>query len=244
MAGQRGHRSRARERGSHFLGLDSAKLFSALRIPAWRWQLQREDNGLYLGLEEDGNSTARGLYFSQDGGATWNRVILSDGAIPASATAVIFDAGQGISGTFFAFIRRHGLYSSTDGQHFTRLAAQPSAGLTSSLCPPGSNSSSCLIYRGEFAVVPGRNEMYVWVVDEQPDENVNPVAADEGIWRSTNGGTSWAQIPNNGISNCGDDAFGPDNSGCGVEEGWYNLELAAIPNATGTDVYAGRGQSL
>src|SRR5208282_5329328 len=105
-----------------------------------------------------------------------------------------------------------------------------------------SNASTCLIYRGEFAVVPGRNEMYVWVVDVQPDSNGNPVPADEGIWRSTNGGASWIQIPDSGITNCGDSAFG-SNSGCGVEQGWYNLELAAIPNppppSTGTDLYAG-----
>src|SRR5208282_4035452 len=73
--------------------------------------------------------------------------------------------------------------------------------------------------------------------------NGNPVPADEGIWQSLNGGTgnggtSWTQIPDNGITNCGDSAFGPD-SGCGVEQGWYNLELAAIPNAAGTDIYAG-----
>ncbi|MGA2155323.1 MAG: hypothetical protein ABSH37_12970 [Bryobacteraceae bacterium] len=66
--------------------------------------------------------------------------------------------------------------------------------------------------------------------------------ADEGIWQSTNGGASWTQIPDSGITNCGDSAFGP-NSGCGVEQGWYNLALAAIPDpappSTGTDVYAG-----
>ena len=111
---------------------------------------------------------------------TWNRVILSDGAVPASATSVIYNAVQG---AFYAFIRRHGLYSSIDGQHFTRLPAQPTAGLASANCPAGSNSSTCLIYRGEFAVVPGRNEMYVWVVDEQPDQNGDPAAADEGIWQ-------------------------------------------------------------
>ncbi len=125
------------------------------------------DNGLYLGLEEDGNSIARGLYDSQDGGVTWNRVTLTDGAIPSSATAVIYNPLQGASGTFYTFIRRHGLYSSTDGQTFTRLATQPTAGLASANCPASSNATSCLIYRGEFAVVPGRNEMYVWVVDVQ-----------------------------------------------------------------------------
>ena len=225
--------------GQSFLGVGFSKIAFSTANPSLAVAATAGDNGLYVGLEEDRNSTARGLYFSQDGGVTWNRVILSDGAVPASATAVIYDASQGAGGTFYALIRRHGLYSSTDGQHFTRLTSQPSAGLASGLCPAGSNAGSCLIYRGEFAVVPGRNEMYVWVVDVQPDENGNPAPFDEGVWRSTNGGTSWTQIPDNGITNCGDNAFGPDNSGCGVEQGWYNLELAAIPNGGGTDIYAG-----
>jgi hypothetical protein len=201
------------------------------------------DNNPCLGPEEDGNSTVRGLYYSLNAGATWNRATLTDGAVPASATAVIYNPSQGATGTFYAFIRRHGLYSSTDGQNFTPLTTQPTAGLASGLCPAGSNATTCLIYRGEFAVVPGRNEMYVWVVDVQPDAYGNPTPADEGIWQSLNGGASWTQIPDNGITNCGDSAFGP-NSGCGVAQGWYNLELAAIPssappNAPLTDVYAG-----
>jgi len=57
-------------------------------------------------------------------------------------------------------------------------------------------------------------------------------------WGTGNGGASWTQIPDNGITNCGDDAFGPD-SGCGVEQGWYNLALAAIADGGATDVYAG-----
>jgi len=224
--------------GQSFLGVGFSKIAFSTANSSLVVAATAGDNGLYLGREEDGNSTARGLYYSQDGGVTWNRAILSDGAVPASATAVVYNPSQGASGTFYAFIRRHGLYSSTDGQHFTRLATQPSAGLASGLCPAGSNASSCLIYRGEFAMVPGRNEMYVWVVDVQPDGFGNPAPVDEGIWRSTNGGTSWTAIPDNGITNCGDSAFGP-NSGCGVEQGYYNLELAAVPNAAGTDLYAG-----
>jgi len=222
--------------GQSFLGIGFSKIAFSTANPNLVVAATAGDNGLYVGREEDGNSTARGLYYSQDGGMTWNRVILSDGAAaPASATAVIYNQSQG---AFYASIRRHGLYSSTDGQHFTRLNTQPGAGLASGLCPAVSNALSCLIYRGEFAVVPGRNEMFVWVVDVQPDNNGNPAAIDEGIWRSTNGGTSWTAIPDNGITNCGDSAFGP-NSGCGVEQGWYNLQIAAIPNAAGTDVYTG-----
>ncbi len=225
--------------GQSFLGIGFSKIAFSTANPNLVVAATAGDNGLYVGLEEDGNSTARGLYYSQDGGQTWNRVTLSDGAVPASATAVIYDASQGASGTFYAFIRRHGLYSSTDGQHFTRPTTQPTAGLAAANCPAGSNSSTCPIYRGEFAVVPGRNEMYVWVVDVQPDEFGNPAPVDEGIWKTTTGGASWTQIPDNGITNCGDDAFGPDNSGCGVEQGWYNLALAAIPDGSGTDLYAG-----
>ncbi len=228
--------------GQSFLGIGFSKIVFSTANPNLALAATAGDNGLYVGREEDGNSTARGLYFSQDDGVTWNRVILSDSAVPASATAVIYNASQGASGTFYAFIRRHGLYSSTDGQHFTRLTTQPTAGLASGLCPAGSNATSCLIYRGEFAVVPGRNEMYAWVVDVQPDAFGNPAPVDEGIWRSTNGGTSWTAIPDNGITNCGDKAFGL-NSGCGVEQGYYNLELAAVPDpappSTGTDLYAG-----
>ncbi len=222
--------------GQSFLGIGFSKIAFSTANPSLVVAAAAGDNGLYVGREEDGNSTARGLYYSQDGGVTWNRVTLSDGAVPASATAVIYNASQG---AFYAFIRRHGLYSSTDGQHFTRLTTQPAAGLVSANCPSGSNASTCLIYRGEFAVVPGRNEMYVWVVDVQTDNNGNPAPVDEGIWRSTTGGTSWTHIPDNGITNCGDSALGPDNSGCGVEQGYYNLELAAGPNASGTDIYAG-----
>jgi hypothetical protein len=254
-----------------FLGIGFSKIAFSTANPNLVVAATAGDNGLCLGLEaapargnsppsclgpeEDGNSTVRGLYYSLNAGATWNRATLTDGAVPASATAVIYNPSQGATGTFYAFIRRHGLYSSTDGQNFTPLTTQPTAGLASANCPASSNATTCLIYRGEFAVVPGRNEMYVWVVDVQPDAYGNPTPADEGIWQSTTGGASWTQIPDNGITNCGDSAFGPNigpnsgpnigpNSGCGVQQGWYNLELSAIPdppppNSTGTDVYAG-----
>jgi len=191
------------------------------------------DIGIDFGLEQDANSTARGVYYSVDAGATWNRVMLSDSAVPASATGVVYNASQGSTGTFYAAIRRHGIYSSTDGQHFTRLATQPTAGLASANCPAGSNSANCQIYRAEFAVTPARNEMYVWVVDAQSSE------IDDGIWRTTNGGTAWTQIPDNGITNCGLGGDSGGDQGCGVQQGVYDLELAAVPNSTGTDVYAG-----
>ena len=67
--------------------------------------------------------------------------------------------------------------------------------------------------------------MYFWFVDSN--------IADRGIWRSADGGNSWQQIPDNGITNCGDPA------GCGVDQGYYNLEIAAVPNGSLTDLYTG-----
>ncbi|MBZ5707039.1 MAG: hypothetical protein LAN63_16965 [Acidobacteriia bacterium] len=171
----------------------------------------------------------RGLYYSQDGGVSWTFATIKDGSTviaPGSATSVIFDANAGATGTFLAAMRFHGIYSSTDGINWTRLATQPGTGLTTLACPANPSSQNCPIYRGEFAVVPGRNEMYVWYVD------ANEV--DKGIYRSTNSGTSWTTLNESGIAACG------DSFGCGTSQGVYNLELAAVPNGgTATDLYAG-----
>jgi hypothetical protein len=86
------------------------------------------------------------------------------------------------------------------------------------------------MYRGQFAVVPLRNEMYFWFVD--------PGDGDQGIWKSTNGGGSWQRILDNGITNCS--KGGPPGEGaCGTTQAFYNLEIAAVPDGTGTDLYAG-----
>ena len=210
--------------GQSFLGIGFSKMAFSTSNTNLVVASTAGDIGFDYGLEQDGSSTARGIYYSTDAGATWNRVTLTDGAVPASVTGVVYNATQG---AFYAAIRRHGIYSSTDGQHFARLTTQPTAGLASANCPANSNSSNCPLYRAEFAVTPGRNEMYVWVVDA----TTGPV--DDGIWRTVNGGTAWTSIPDTGITTCG------DGGGCGVSQATYNLELAAVPNSSGTDVYGG-----
>ena len=74
--------------------------------------------------------------------------------------------------------------------------------------------------------MPGRNEMYFWYV--------NGSSVDQGIWKTTTGGSLWTQLNENGITNCGD-LLG----GCGTAQGIYNLELAAVPDGQTTDLYAG-----
>ncbi len=197
-----------------------------------------------LGFDEGAitDTTNRGLYYSNDSGHTWTFEVPQDAGVaisPASisATDVVYNA---TAGRFFAAIRYHGVYSSANGQSWTRLANQPNAAqLSTANCPAQipSGGSSCPIYRGQLAVVPGRNEMYFWFVSLTTGPGGTQVV-DEGIWRSTDGGNSWAQIDETGIANCGD----PGDNGCGVDQGYYNLEIAAVPDgqATGyTDLYAG-----
>ncbi len=182
--------------------------------------------GIIEGLENPLTANL-GLYYSGDNGASWTFANVNDGGLtvaPGSATSVIYNAG---AGQFFGALRYHGFYSSTDGVNWTRLPNQPGGGLSTSACPTNPGSSSCPIYRAEVAVVPGRNEMYVWYVDAND--------FDQGIWSTRDGGSSWTQISDAGIINCG------DQSGCGTGQGTYDLELAAVPNGSSgvTDLYAG-----
>jgi hypothetical protein len=166
-----------------------------------------------------------GLYASTDAGLSWTYATIKDANFaidPGSATAVVYNASTGL---FFAALRYHGFYSSPDGIAWTRLAHQPGAGLNPTACPPNPHSTACPIYRGELAVVPGRNEMYVWYVDANNN--------DQGIWTTLNNGLSWTPLNESGITNCG------DTTGCGTEDGTYALELAAVPDGGATDLYAG-----
>ena len=109
----------------------------------------------------------RGIYYSQDAGVTWHYASVKDGGSivsPGSVTSVVYNTS---AGKFFAALRYHGIYSSADGINWTRLADanQPGAGLTAASCPATSAPNPvCPIYRAELTVVPGRNEMYTWVV--------------------------------------------------------------------------------
>ncbi len=189
--------------------------------------------GILEGLEDPVNVN-RGLYYSNDGGQAWTYATVTDGAnqiSPDSATSVVYNPAAGL---FFAAMRFHGFYSSPDSIHWTRLLNQPGFALSTANCPTIAISpSQCPIYRGEISVVPGRNELYVWYVD--------PTSADQGIWLTTDAGTTWTQLDETGITDCGD-LFG----GCGTDEGAFNFALAAVPNCPPsdpncgvTDLYAG-----
>ena len=188
--------------------------------------------GIIEGLETPA-AVNRGLYYSTDAGISWHLATATDSGVSigsASVTSVVYNAA---AGKFFAAIRFHGFYSSSDGISWTRLAIQPGSGLSAAACPAQAfQPSGCSIYRGQIAVVPSRpgpsnmGEMYVWYVDGNE--------LDQGIWKTTSAGASWVQVNDSGITNCGD-----LSGGCGTEQGTDSLTLAAVPNGTATDIYAG-----
>jgi len=186
--------------------------------------------GIAEGLENPVSANL-GLYASTNGGDSWNYANVSDNGTaisPGSATSVVYNAAAGM---FYAALRYHGFYASADGINWSRLSNQPGSGLTTTNCPPQTATPSlCPIYRGELAAVtdpnnPSRNELYVWYVDANNN--------DQGIWASSDGGNTWNQLDESGITNCGDEF------GCGAEQGAYNLALAAVADGTATDLYAG-----
>src|ERR1700687_1307367 len=177
----------------------------------------------FKGDQEDLAGNTHGLYLSTDAGQTWAYQAPTDGSAPVSATDVVYNA---TAGKFFAALRYHGVYSSTNGTSWTRLANQPNP-LSLTNCPTAA-TSSCPMDRGQFAVVPGRNEMYFWFI--------NANLQDQGIWQSLDGGSTWKQLQPASQCTLDPDSFNPP---CGMLPPFYNLELGAIPNGTGTDLYAG-----
>lgn len=179
-------------------------------------------------------NTNVGLYFSNDSGATWHQATVTDGATAITASSVTGLIYNAAAGAYFASVRTHGIFSSTDnGATWHKLAIQPGL-ITAANCPAsGGSLANCPLYRGELAVTPGRNEMFFWFVD------VNE--ANQSVWVTRDGGATWTDLGAGGQMNAPGctDTLGGGPAGCGTDQGSYNLELAAVPNGTGTDLYAG-----
>jgi hypothetical protein len=229
---------RSTDKGAHWTLISSADgnahPFAGLGVNKFAWSTGSSvvaATGTTAKGFDEGNITGqtnRGLYLSTDSGQSWAYQTPKDGntAIsPISVTDVVYNASAGL---FFAAIRSHGVYSSSDGSNWTRLGTQPNpSALSTANCPPAV-SGNCPMFRGQFSVVPARNEMYFWFIDGN--------LQDRGIWESTSGGSSWSQVQ--ASSQCTLDQDG-SNPPCGMLQPFYNLELSAVPNGSATDLYAG-----
>ena len=207
--------------------------------------------GTLVNAEWNGSSY-EGLYYSQDGGATWSLAAITDGsagnvqgpgvqfALPDgnAATSVVWNPVRQL---FVAAVRYHGYYQSTDGITWTRMTNQPGAGLLAStgLCPTntgGTGSIDCPIFRGTLAVNPETGDTFAWTVDEyNQDQGLwqDPCAVSAGV--CTNNTITFAQQWSTVALKTNTPGLGPAT----IANGDYNLALAAFPSGQGTIVLAG-----
>lgn len=140
--------------------------------------------GVVEGLE-DPVITNRELYYSTDAGQSWNYALVKDAGLvidPSSAASVVYNATAG------QFLQR---YSGTASiprmtEPIGVASTTSQADSVRSRVPPTPRTPGCPLYRGEFAVVPGRNEMYFWYVDGN--------STDQLIWQTKDGGSTWTQL--------------------------------------------------
>lgn len=204
-----------------------------------------------------GTASYEGLYWSSDAGATWHLARITDLngadvqgpldglALPDgnAATSVVWNPVRRL---FVAAVRYHGYYQSSDGMNWTQMPfypnGQPGAGFTAQNCPTESGSvgvAGCPIFRGVLAVNPQTGDTFAWSVDE--------FNQDQGIWQDRcglTGGGSSASCSNPTL------AFGAQlgtsaletsdgNGAATIDNGDYNLTLAAVPSGQDTLLFAG-----
>lgn len=187
-----------------------------------------------------------GLYYSTDAGVTWHMSTVKDGAQIVQrplATGAICSGGNAATAVvwnpvrkrFYAALRFHGYYESSDGITWTRLAQQPGAGLTTTACPTNPNlvgSTNCPIFRGTLAVEPSSGDMYALTVDAGN--------RDQGLWRdvcaSTGTGCTTAVTFAQQMGGTLLEVGGGNNL---IPQGDYNLSLAAITSGADTLLYVG-----
>jgi hypothetical protein len=190
-----------------------------------------------------------GLYYSSDSGVSWHLAVITDGngldvqgpldhfTSPDgnAATAVVWNPWRHL---FVAAVRFHGYYESADGITFTRMAAQPGAGLSTQLCPtngaqPG--STGCPIFRGALAVDPVTGDTFAWTVDLNNQ--------DQGLWQDacalSNGACANRDVTFARQWNTSPLESNNSQGPATIANGDYNLVLAAVPQAQDTLLLAG-----
>ena len=196
------------------------------------------------------NASYAGLYYSTDSGAHWSLATIQDpGGVDVQGPRDVFDQPNGNAATsvvwnpirklFVAAVRYHGYYSSTDGTHWTRLAAQPGMGLTTQACPTNARqlgSVLCPVFRGTLAVNPITGDTFAWTVDaNNQDQGIwqDPCAISSGV--CTNPAMAFtAQVSSTPLE-VDEPLLGPAT----IRNGDYNLALAAVPSGQDTLLFAG-----
>ena len=191
----------------------------------------------------------QGLYYSSDGGATWNLATITDGAgadvqgpndpfAGVDGNAATSVAWNPVRQLFVAAVRYHGYYQSGDGITWTRMAAQPGSGLTALFCPTNAGSTGsidCPIFRGTLAVNPLTGDTFAWTVDAYYQ--------DQGLWQDqcAKSGSACASQTIAFARQWNTAALETStiDGAATIENGDYNLALAAVPSGQDTLLLAG-----
>ncbi len=190
-------------------------------------------------------NSVMGLYWSSDGGLTWQMATIEDGnqivqtPLPLGANgggkAVTSVVWNPVRQRFYAAVRAHGYYESADGQTWTRLAQQPGTGLTTTACPPlgYSGNSVCPIFRGVLAVQPTTGDTFALTVDL--------ANRDQGLYQDVCALSGTACASATVLFGTALNAS-PLEVGSGskvISQADYNLALNAVPSGSDTLLFAG-----
>ncbi|HUY80563.1 MAG TPA: choice-of-anchor D domain-containing protein [Acidobacteriaceae bacterium] len=147
---------------------------------------------------DEGQNSVMGIYYSTDLGQTWYMATIADpgGLVqspqtiftPCAVSGSRMPCGNAVTSIvwnpirkeFFAALRFHGYYQSSDGQNWTRITNQPGVNLTTSMCPPNtgySGSQACPIYNGALAVQPVTGDTFALTTDISN--------LDQGLWQDS-----------------------------------------------------------
>jgi hypothetical protein len=186
-----------------------------------------------------------GLYYSTDAGQTWQMATILDGSQTVQTPNTVGNSGGGNAVTsvvwnpirqrFYAAVRSHGFYMSTDGITWTRLTNQPATGLTAVACPANSGTSgsaSCPIFRGVLAVQPTSGDMFALSVDAANNSRglFQDVCALSGAACGNTSATFGTALNATPLQQTASSV---------IPQADYNLALAATPSGTDTILFAG-----
>jgi len=201
--------------------------------------VSQADEGTITNAETSSYSV-RGLYYSTDAGMTWQMATISDGSQMVQSAQSNFAGYNGNAATavmwnpvrqrFYAAVRFHGYYQSTDGMNWTRLTNQPGTKLTTANCPVHPNttgSTTCPIFRGALAVNAVTGDTFALTVD------VNDL--DQGLWQDACvlSGSSCASSTVAFATQLTSTPLETTATNAAIANGGYNLTLAAVPIGSG-----------
>ena len=191
---------------------------------------------------ETTDASVRGLYYSTDAGMTWQMATISDGSQVVQSAQSDFTSYNGNAATavvwnpvrhlFYAAVRFHGYYQSSDGVSWTRLTSQPGAKLTTTNCPVLANSignaATCPIFRGALAVNTATGDTFALTVDANN--------LDQGLWQDACAlsGSTCTSSTVTFSKQLTATPLETSSTNTAIAQGVYNLALAAVPSGTGT----------